>query len=95
MPAPRGMASQHLWTFYKRVSQNEIYEEVQTKVRLQSKTYVFNNNIERVAPFNRLYGATQCLHLINYLEPLVAPNSWLNGATLSPGWLQIAYPHME
>ena len=56
------------------------YEEVQKKVRLQSKTYVFNNDIERVAPFNRLYGATQWLHLINYLEPLVAPNSRLNGA---------------
>ena len=52
----------------------------------------FNNNIERVAPFNGLYGATWWLHLMNYLEPLVAPNSRLNGATLSPGWLQIAYP---
>ena len=55
------MASQHLWTFEREVSQNEIfiplkkelnvvlYEEVQTKVWLQSKTYVFNNNIEMVA----------------------------------------------
>ena len=41
---------------------------------------------------HRLYGATMQLHLINYLESLVAPNSLLNGATLSPGWLQIAYP---
>ena len=68
-----------------------LYEEEQTKACLQSKTYVFNNNIERVAPFNRLYGATRWLHLIHYLEPLVAPNSWLNGATLSPVWIQIAY----
>ena len=48
--------------------------------------------IEMVAPFNRLYGATWWLHLIKYLEPMVASNSLLNGATLSPGWLQIAYP---
>ena len=33
-----------------------------------------------MAPFNRLYGATWWLHLINYLEPLVAPNSRLDGA---------------
>ena len=67
-------------------------EEVQTNVRLQINTYVFNNNIEKLAPFNRLYGASRWLHLINYLEPLVTPNSRLNGATLSPGWLQITYP---
>ena len=63
-----------------------MYEEVQTKVWLQS---------ERVAPFNWLYGATRWLHLINYLEPLVDPNSRLNGATLSPGLLQIAYPNQK
>ena len=39
-----------------------------------------------------LYGATRWLHLINYLEPLVGPNRRLIGATLSLGWLQIAYP---
>ena len=59
------------------------------------KTYVFNNNIEKLAPFNRLYGATRLLHLINYLEPLVAQNSQLNWATLSLGWLQIAYPNKK
>ena len=52
----------------------------------------FNNNIEREAPFNGLYGTTWWLHLINYLEPLLAANSRLIGSTLSPGWLQIAYP---
>ena len=62
------------------------------KIWLLSKTVVFYNNIERVAPFNSLYEATLWLHLINYLEPLVAPNSLLNGAALSTGWLQIAYP---
>ena len=71
IPEPRGTASQHLWTFERGVSQNEIFislkkkvkccliYEVQTKVQLQRKTYVLNNNIERVAPFNRLFGATQ------------------------------------
>ena len=73
-------------TFEKGVSQNEIfislkkkwnvvlYEEEQTKVRLQSKTYVFNNNIERVAPYNRLYGATRLLHLTKYLVVQQAAN---------------------
>ena len=70
-------------------------EEVQTNVRLQINTYVFNNNIEKLAPFNRLYGASRWLHLINYFDPLVAPNSRLNGATLFLGWLQKAYPFME
>ena len=57
MPAPRGMASQHLWTFERGVSEDEIfisskkgeilsYMKLQTKARLQSKTYVFKNNIE-------------------------------------------------
>ena len=46
-----------------------------------------------VAPFKRLYGASRWLHLNNYLDALVAPNSQLNGATLSPGWLKIVYPH--
>ena len=67
-------------------------KKVQTKVQLQSKTYVLNNKAERVAPFNRLYGATRWLHLINYLEPLMASSGQLNGDTLSRGWLQIAYP---
>ena len=49
--------------------------------------------LERVAQFNWLFGDTRKLHLIAYLEPPVAPNRQLNGATLSLWWLQIAFPN--
>ena len=80
--------SLHLWTFERGVSKNKIFISVEKgeilsymrkykqkfgyKVKLIS---LFNNNIERVAPFSRLYEATRCLNLIN---------NW------SHWWLQIA-----
>ena len=87
-PAPmdiweRGISEWYLH-FLKKGWNVVLYEEVQTKVWLQSKTYVFNNNIERVAPFNRLYGATRWLHLINYLEQIEPPCLWGGSKYLIP-----------
>ena len=58
----------------------ELYE----KVILKNNTFIFNRFVyiwlhlidffERVAPFNLLFGATQWLDLIDYLESPVAPN---------------------